>query len=509
MDWREEYARWGVHYRVQGSAGIVTVRGGIGNDPWDCDVSPDQLVAAIARAAEDASTTTGILELDCPGGEIGPWSEIDGALARWAGAKELHAIARHEALSLAYWMTTHAQTVVATSTAMVGSIGVLLPLTDDSVAAERAGVRVVPITDSPAKTAGLRGVPIDDVHVASEEAALLPVGRRFREAVATARGLSVDAVAALGGRHMYGPEALGAGLVDEVVNAEEWIERIASGPAAGRGARPPERPAAGNTGKPAAGAAAAGTSKEPTMATKKKPAVAMTVDELVKKHPDREAEIMGKVSEMARAMDEDIENDGQDDGAGAGAEVEEDDEAAAEGGTDDQAAAQEGDDEEQGPVAQGKPAAKPAAKAPRKPAAQRPASIDELEGLGKGDKFVVAAAKAKLTLPAATAMAGAWTGTPAARGGGGGGGGGGAKGSDPVAGVIGGAPAAGDGGEGADEYLELVAKAKAQRGKGEYDAIQWVRKEHPEAHKRHTEADKANRMARQQANMRRHMPAQA
>lgn len=391
----------GAEYRAHGPVGIVRVRGVVGEECYD-DCHPDDLIAAIDRARQDEATTVAVLELDSPGGSVDRFGDIGAALARLAASKPLHAVAHDKMASLAYWMATYARNIVATSSAVVGSIGVVMDVQDTSAMMGSMGVKVIPVTDAPAKLAGMPGVAQGEDQVEAVRAMVLPMGRRFREAVARARAMAPEAVAALQGRAMFGPEAMEVGLVDRVVVFDEWINQLAGGSGAeapagetGRGAR-----VAAHAAKKAVAARAPARAKArvagraggaPTGAR------AMTEKELMEKYPDRKDEIKGRMARAAREMDEELSaEDGpvdEQDAAAEDGQVDEQD-AAAEDGQDD-AKAQDGQDDakaengqdEEAKAAGGRPAAQGGQSGPGRAAA----TLAELKALGCDSDFIVLA----------------------------------------------------------------------------------------------------------------------
>src|SRR5690606_2429787 len=109
-------------------------------------------------------------------------------------------IAHEMAASLMYWVGCHCDRVVATATAMVGSVGVIAGVMDDSKFMDELGIRMVYATTARAKLIGNMGVAIDDELRAMMDEEVLPVGRRFAEAVAANRNMKVEDVVALDGR---------------------------------------------------------------------------------------------------------------------------------------------------------------------------------------------------------------------------------------------------------------------------------------------------------------------
>ena len=465
----------GLRMRVMGQAAIVTISGVIG-PAEDCNVHPGELAAMLRRVAGEDMPPEVVLELDSPGGYLPGFADVQAAAMYLAGRKRVHAAAHEQASSLAFWIACYAHRIVATSSAMVGSIGVMCDVTDTSAQAAMAGVRVLPVTDAAGKMVSHPGVPQDESHVGFVRQQLLPLGERFRAMVAQSRRMDAGAIEALQGASMFGPEAMAAGLVDEVVNWHEWIEALAGG-----------EPAAMDTTTKGAGMAAKKTT-ETGAAAKAAAGTASameTAKELIDKYPERKKEIEGQMAQFVRQLGESMEAEGEGaeaadgpmdeeeavqaaDGPDAEPPVPMDEEAAkAQGGgedamaEDDQDEAQASDDAEDAKASAGS-GSKVAAKA-----ASAPATIDELEAFGKGADFVVAAAKAGLSKPQAAAMASGWAGSSAA------------PTRPKAAAPVSVAPEGGGGGGG--DFGAMVKAYAAEHGVPLADAGKAVKAENPEA----------------------------
>jgi ClpP class serine protease len=86
-------------------------------------------------------------------------------MRRTARAKPVHVVAEGYLCSAAYHVACQATTISASPSTVVGSIGTIIALIDDSEMFTAAGVKVIPITTGINKAAGYPGVPIVDEHV--------------------------------------------------------------------------------------------------------------------------------------------------------------------------------------------------------------------------------------------------------------------------------------------------------------------------------------------------------
>jgi ClpP class serine protease len=148
------------------------------------------------------------------------------------------------AFSLHYRMAAATDYIAATPTAMVGSIGTIVLMYDDSALYSEAGVIPKPVASDGFKAQGWGGVPLTDEYLEHVRASIVePDYAEFVGEVAAGRGLSEDVVRSYGSLEYTAQDALSMGLVDEVVSADAFVAALAS-----NGPRSP-RPDANRAGK--------------------------------------------------------------------------------------------------------------------------------------------------------------------------------------------------------------------------------------------------------------------
>lgn len=232
-DWIGEVRRTDVIGRG-GTVARLMIDSPIAYEPtgWDMfmAVPTDRVVAAVNAAAADEKVDTIVLELNCPGGTLSGWSDLKEAIEMAQMKKPVHALVHDGAFSLGMWMASLCDSICATPTAMVGSIGVLIMMYDDSELYADAGVIARPIASDELKAVGRSGVPITDEYIADVRARLvMPDYEAFVADVSANRGMSVEAVKALGSRLFVADEALRVGLIDSIKTAEAFVAELAAG----------------------------------------------------------------------------------------------------------------------------------------------------------------------------------------------------------------------------------------------------------------------------------------
>jgi len=178
--------------------------------------------AAIDLAASDSDVASIMLDVDSPGGTV---SGVAEAAERVYAARSAKPVAAHVSdlgASAAYWLAAQADTVTACPSAEVGSIGVYSVVEDSSRAAANEGIVVHVVASGPLKGAGVPGAPVTDDQIADVRRGVEAYNDLFVSAVASGRGISIDAARAMAtGQVWLGDEANKIGLTDGVCSAEQ------------------------------------------------------------------------------------------------------------------------------------------------------------------------------------------------------------------------------------------------------------------------------------------------
>jgi len=115
-------------------------------------VSTQQLVAAFDALVADPSVSAIVLDFDSPGGSAGGIEEFAQRVQDAGATKPVVAIANPMMASAAYWVGSAATELIASPSALVGSIGVYSAHEDISAFLEKEGVRVTLVAAGPKKT---------------------------------------------------------------------------------------------------------------------------------------------------------------------------------------------------------------------------------------------------------------------------------------------------------------------------------------------------------------------
>ncbi|AWN22903.1 peptidase [Deinococcus irradiatisoli] len=184
----------------------------------------DTVVAALRRAKEDKHTKAIVLYVDSGGGSALAsdliWHEVR------TSEKPVVAVMGSVAASGGYYVLAHAKHVVASPYTITGSIGVVLgkPVMTEFNARQGFTPERVERQDNALIYSAAQ--PFSEAERRELERAIEEIYQRFISKVAEGRGLSVEQVDALGrGRVWSGPDALQAGLVNELGDLHTGIQR--------------------------------------------------------------------------------------------------------------------------------------------------------------------------------------------------------------------------------------------------------------------------------------------
>ena len=152
----------------------------------------DLVTAAIAEAVARDDVKSVLLDINSPGGTVNGTPELAQAVADAAKLKTTYAFSAGQMCSAAYWIASQADAIYATPSARVGSIGVLLPMLDETKAFEQAGLKVELFAAGKFKSVGVPGVSLTDEQRAWLQADIDEIYGDFKAAV-LARGRRITA----------------------------------------------------------------------------------------------------------------------------------------------------------------------------------------------------------------------------------------------------------------------------------------------------------------------------
>ena len=125
-----------------------------------CDMQ--QASDTLRQAAADATIHTVILDIDSPGGTVNGTPELAHAVATLSDSKHVYAFTSGQCCSAAYWIASQTDGIYASPSAIVGSIGVILPILDATARYEKEGFKVEVFSAGKYKSTGVEGTSLTD-----------------------------------------------------------------------------------------------------------------------------------------------------------------------------------------------------------------------------------------------------------------------------------------------------------------------------------------------------------
>lgn len=223
--------------------GLMTVRDGVATIPVRGPLfryaniftmisgatSYETLATDFQQAIDDPKIRGIILAIDSPGGEVNGSAEFANMVFAARGAKPIISYVSGLGASAAYWIASAAGEVVAAPTAIIGSIGAVLSVSDRTKADEARGVKTIEFVSSQSPNKRLSASSAEGQSALQQLVDTL--AQVFVDAVAQYRGVSVDTVLADFGQGgvFVGETAVDPGLVDRMGSYEAVHAELSQG----------------------------------------------------------------------------------------------------------------------------------------------------------------------------------------------------------------------------------------------------------------------------------------
>jgi len=185
----------------------------------------DFIEERFAAAMDDPEVDAVVLRIDSPGGSA---SGAFDAVSRMRGAKlaagkTVFTYADDLAASAGYALATVGDKIFLPESGMIGSVGVIGVLAEQSAALKEAGINVRVLTTG---ADGHPAVPMTEAMVKRYQARIDHLGGLFFAQVADARGMTAGAVKALEAGVFQGADAIKAGLADGISTFDDVVDMI-------------------------------------------------------------------------------------------------------------------------------------------------------------------------------------------------------------------------------------------------------------------------------------------
>lgn len=177
------------------------------------------------QAAADAGVTSLLMNVDSPGGEASGVNELAQAVYDMRDKMHIAAYVGGTGASAAYWLASAAHEIIADQTAMLGSIGVQVALSEPGTKAGERRFKFVS-SQSPLKNAD----PGTEEGAANIQATIDAMAQVFVETVARNRGVDTETVLSKFGKGgiLVGQDAVNAGLADRMGSFESVLAELSA-----------------------------------------------------------------------------------------------------------------------------------------------------------------------------------------------------------------------------------------------------------------------------------------
>ena len=226
---------------VQHGLGIVQIKGHLNNDDdadWNNYIGATgypEIRQALVEAAEHPDVKYIVLDIDSGGGAVSGVEDTAKFIRHINdNVKPVAAFTDGAAYSAAYWLASAAESVYATKSAGIGSIGVIATHMERSKQLAEMGIGVNVIRAGKYKALANSVEPLSEEGRAQIQAKVDASYKIFVDHVAEMRGKSyeyADTVMAQG-REFTGQAAADAGLVDEITTFDAMVGKLISSIAA-------------------------------------------------------------------------------------------------------------------------------------------------------------------------------------------------------------------------------------------------------------------------------------
>ena len=188
-------------------------------------VGHEQVQQAIASANADEQVQRILLAMDTPGGDVSGVEELAQAVANSAKPVQVQVVGM--LASAGYYVAARAQKITAGPGDLVGSIGTRMVVWDTSEMFAQAGIKVHAIDTGAYKSAGERGTPVTDEHLAEFQRITDFYMDQFRASIIAGRKMDKAAVNEAADGRLFTPrEAKIMGLIDAIGTMADTLNAL-------------------------------------------------------------------------------------------------------------------------------------------------------------------------------------------------------------------------------------------------------------------------------------------
>lgn len=220
-------------YYVSDNIGVVDVFGSlVHRSSWLGAASGmtgyEGLAKKLDAMAKDPDVKAILMNVDSPGGEVAGAFDFADKVKQINAIKPIYALASDMMSSAAYLISANATKIIATQTAVIGSVGVVMRAMDMSAFDEKTGIKTTYIYSGDYKIDGNPHAPMSEDVKARFQADIDRIYNMFVDVVATGRNIERQDVIDTKAGTFIGRQAVVAGLADDVMSGEQLLATMKS-----------------------------------------------------------------------------------------------------------------------------------------------------------------------------------------------------------------------------------------------------------------------------------------
>jgi signal peptide peptidase SppA len=219
-------------YEMNGNVAVINISGIMNKsaDYWMYmygGTPTNYVEKLVSYAGDDKDVSSILLVVDSPGGNVSGVSELADTVSRVNKTKPVWAFGESQVCSAAYWVASQCERLIIGKTTMVGSIGVLTSIVDQSGVLKDSPIKIKKVSTGPYKGIGSYFSPVTKEQEAHILESVQSIGKLFVEGINAGRNLNITLGEGLAdGREWIGKDAVSNKLADMVSNKADTLERM-------------------------------------------------------------------------------------------------------------------------------------------------------------------------------------------------------------------------------------------------------------------------------------------
>ena len=186
----------------------------------------DDITDALSQMAQDDEVVKILASVDTPGGSVSGLSDVAEAWGRVNAIKPITVHAPGTLASAGVWLTSPSTKIIASETADVGSIGVIMQHVSYEKQLDREGIKVTEIKSSSKKAIGSPAKDLSEADIIYLEKKVLESNGLFQKQIFTNRPKIVGE--AMTGETFSASESLRLGLIDGISSYSKVFEQLSA-----------------------------------------------------------------------------------------------------------------------------------------------------------------------------------------------------------------------------------------------------------------------------------------